>query len=49
SNSCSRHHSDCPAWINALGLVPDAITSPELRARWEHVARRINAYRDFTG
>lgn len=47
---CSCHHSNHPAWINVLGpVLPDAITSPDLRACWEHVARRINAYRDLTG
>ena len=47
---CTCHHSDHLAWINVLGpVLPDAITSPDLRACWEHVARRINAYRDLTG
>lgn len=38
-----------PAWTTTLGRLPDPTAESDLRARWESLAGRIDAYRDLTG
>lgn len=38
-----------PAWTTTLGRLPDPTAESDLRARWESLAGRLDAYRDLTG